>query len=314
MGEKNYVIRVRGFLLLFFQISIVLGSFIYIFWGIQFEGILASLNRWNPLGLVLAFGIMFVDICLMIFRLYTLFLKKITVRTAIYGVIFCLGYNNILPAKAGDIIKTVFIHKENLLPFSFVIPIIVWERIFDSVILFLLLLISFSNIALGGILFLFFFVVVFFFILRRYAQFFYQLYERIPIIRLAYFLHELHENGIEKVTLSWLFSNLFLTIAIWGSYFGCFWVSMHYMAGLDLTLFQMILVFVVTCTGAALPSTPGSLGVFEAGMVLSLSLYGIERDVALPVALFIHFLYFLPITLGALFLSLLEFSRKKIGW
>jgi uncharacterized protein (TIRG00374 family) len=72
-----------------------------------------------------------------------------------------------------------------------------------------------------------------------------------------------------------------------------FWLVM---LAFDLQLSPVAGLFVVIAVGLAmiLPSSPGSLGVFEAAVVLALSAYGISGSQALPYALVLHAVNFFP--------------------
>jgi uncharacterized protein (TIRG00374 family) len=69
------------------------------------------------------------------------------------------------------------------------------------------------------------------------------------------------------------------------------------MQAFELALPFMAAVFVTIATGLAmiLPSTPGSLGVFEAATIFALEAYGISSSTALSYALVLHALSFVPL-------------------
>jgi hypothetical protein len=71
--------------------------------------------------------------------------------------------------------------------------------------------------------------------------------------------------------------------------FAAFGIEVPFAAALIL---QGLLVFAI-----ALPQAPGFVGVFEAAIVGTLSLFGVENDVALAYAISYHVLTFVPITL-----------------
>jgi len=58
------------------------------------------------------------------------------------------------------------------------------------------------------------------------------------------------------------------------------------------------LLLVVLMTGAVLPTSPLKLGVFHYLCVLTLSLFGVERDVALSYGVLLHLVVHLPIVIG----------------
>jgi uncharacterized protein (TIRG00374 family) len=58
------------------------------------------------------------------------------------------------------------------------------------------------------------------------------------------------------------------------------------------------LLLVVLMTGAVLPTSPLKIGVFHYLCVLSLSLFGVDRDVALSYAVLLHLVVYVPIVIG----------------
>jgi uncharacterized protein (TIRG00374 family) len=63
---------------------------------------------------------------------------------------------------------------------------------------------------------------------------------------------------------------------------------------LDLSLLAALLVAVATAVGSVLPSSPASLGVWEAATVLALSAYGVDASLALSYGVVLHLLNFVP--------------------
>jgi len=61
--------------------------------------------------------------------------------------------------------------------------------------------------------------------------------------------------------------------------------------------------------GVAVPSTPGYIGVFETATLLTLSVYGVDPNLAASYGLTYHLTTFLPITL----LGLWSLSRLHLG-
>ena len=73
--------------------------------------------------------------------------------------------------------------------------------------------------------------------------------------------------------------------------------------GIDLPFPAAILVLVVLHLGVAIPSAPGKVGVFHYLCVLALSVFSVERNLALSYGLILYFVAFAPPSLlGAFFL------------
>jgi uncharacterized protein (TIRG00374 family) len=73
--------------------------------------------------------------------------------------------------------------------------------------------------------------------------------------------------------------------------------------GLHLSFLAAVFLLVVLQVGVAVPSSPGKIGVFHYLCLLALSVFSVERSLALSYGLLLYFVAFLPpILLGAFFL------------
>jgi len=82
--------------------------------------------------------------------------------------------------------------------------------------------------------------------------------------------------------------------------------------GFKLSFFEAIILQVVLLIGMSLPSIPGKIGVFEYTVYLALSMFGIEKSIALSYGLMLHVIAYLPkIILGIIFMTGLNISLKK---
>lgn len=83
------------------------------------------------------------------------------------------------------------------------------------------------------------------------------------------------------------------TFAAWGAAALSNWLVM---LGFDLELSPLaaLLVAVATAVGDVLPSSPASLGVWEAATVLALAAYGVDASLALSYGIVVHLLNFVP--------------------
>jgi uncharacterized membrane protein YbhN (UPF0104 family) len=86
-----------------------------------------------------------------------------------------------------------------------------------------------------------------------------------------------------------------LTIIIWGLTVLTYYVFSIGCPSVNLSFWQLITYNVVICFFIALPSVPGFWGVWEAGGVFALSLYGIAADEAAGFTLVTHSVLILPV-------------------
>jgi len=82
---------------------------------------------------------------------------------------------------------------------------------------------------------------------------------------------------------------------------------------LHLSFLAAVFLLVVLQVGVAIPSSPGKVGVFHYLCLLALSVFGVERNLALSYGLLLYFIVFLPpIFLGVLFLGWENVSWRRL--
>lgn len=82
--------------------------------------------------------------------------------------------------------------------------------------------------------------------------------------------------------------------------------------GFDLSFLEALVLQLALLIGMSLPSVPGKIGVFEYTVFLALSMFGIEKSIALSYGLMLHVIAYLPkIILGFLFMANMNITIKK---
>jgi uncharacterized protein (TIRG00374 family) len=83
--------------------------------------------------------------------------------------------------------------------------------------------------------------------------------------------------------------------------------------GIDVPLVAPLLLLVVLQIGVRLPSSPGSIGVFHYLSVLTLTLFGVEKDLAFSYGVILHLVTYLPPSLlGIVFLSRSGYNLSRL--
>ena len=83
--------------------------------------------------------------------------------------------------------------------------------------------------------------------------------------------------------------------------------------GIDVPLVAPLLLLVVLQIGVRVPSSPGSIGVFHYLSVLTLSLFGVEKDLAFSYGLLLHLVTYLPPSLlGIAYLARSGYSLSRL--
>lgn len=304
--EPGGLLSRRGLLFLL-QVSISAAALIYALAGVDLPLLWAAVRGYALWAVGLSLCAVALDYACMGLRLHRLLAGGTAYLLSCKAVLLCVGYNNILPAKAGDAMKVFYLSRKTGTPLLDISAIILWERLLDVVSLLCVALLAYTLLgteqrlllplllALGG--------VCLFAGLRCWSAWFHAAYARFFPGRVATLCSRLHAQIIDRMRLSRILGGFLLSLCIWSCYFASFAVSLRLVAGLPLDGVQMLTVFAVTCLGMAIPSSPGGLGVFEGAMVLSLSWFGVEQSAALGIALYTHALHFLPAALAAVVLN-----------
>jgi uncharacterized protein (TIRG00374 family) len=242
-----------------------------------------------------------------------------------YGPVFeatLLGqcFNNILPARAGEIARIVVLHRTAGTSRAETTSTVVVERLYDVLVLLGLLFVfvpwlphvAWIHAAAVLAIVLFAATVASVVVLLRWGEKPFLVLLR-PLTRLG--LPFLTLERAEHAAASFVRGAaslrdprlaavaLVLTAVSWIPLALSTWVLMigfH----LGLSVLAGLLVTIATGLSLVLPSSPGAVGVFEAAALVGLKAYGIDKADALSFAIVLHAVNFLPYVLaGALVLQ-----------
>jgi hypothetical protein len=83
--------------------------------------------------------------------------------------------------------------------------------------------------------------------------------------------------------------------------------------GIDVPLVAPLLLLVVLQIGVRVPSSPGSIGVFHYLSVVTLGLFGVEKELALSYGVLLHLVTYLPPSLlGVVYLGRSGYSLSQL--
>ena len=224
--------------------------------------------------------------------------------------------NNVLPLRAGELIRSYTAARLGGIRFTTVLSSIAVERIFDGLTVVALLTaallrsdlprsvtiggVSVAHVAQAGALISGTAIVVALLILTAPLQAERLIRRLLPSGQVADKLVSLVE-GIRQGLVVLRAPGRLIWVVIWSLVlwmgnalafyvgFGAFDIPVSYLGAL---LMQGLLVL-----GISIPSTPGFFGPFEAVIVAVLALYGVPNDVAFSYAIAYHITSFIPITL-----------------
>lgn len=102
------------------------------------------------------------------------------------------------------------------------------------------------------------------------------------------------------------------TILIWLA-MGISNIFVFYAFGFDLPIYASYILLIIVSISILIPSSPGFIGVYHAGVVFTLSRFGIDPSNAVSCALVLHAAQFIPITLmGFYYLKKSHLSLKQL--
>ena len=111
-------------------------------------------------------------------------------------------------------------------------------------------------------------------------------------------------NGFSTLTYNNFFYVFLMTALIWLNYIIVVYL-VQYAFSFNLDIYQSVLLLLLPTLALSIPSLPGNIGTFEAAVVYTLSLYGIEDIFGFGFIL--HSISFIPYTL----LGLIYFVKER---
>jgi glycosyltransferase 2 family protein len=231
-------------------------------------------------------------------------------------------YNNVLPARAGEAARVLVLAQRSSSPPVEITGTVVLERIYDVVAILLIFFVAepwlpqvswFDTAAtVAGVLALAIAAAATVLVifgerpvrvvlrpLRRFAPFTEERLER-TVGELVHGLSGLHNGRVALEALIW-------TIIAWVLSSACaFSVMLAFNLGLPFG--AAVLTYVAIALAMILPSPPASVGVFEGATLVALRAYGVPHSTALPFALVLHLVNFVPfVVIGA---ALLRYNSR----
>lgn len=235
-------------------------------------------------------------------------------------------FNNIMPARAGEAARVVTLTQRSQTPAAEVVGTVVVERVFDVLSILIVFFAAapwlphvswFGTAAvLAGVLAVALIAVVVVLAVYGDRPLHWALrplhrLPRLSVERVEKLGHELVEglSGLREVRVAleafgWSLAAWMLSaVSMWLVTF-----AFHLHLGLD----AGILVTVAVGAGMILPSPPAAVGVFEAAVLLAMQAYGLDQTHALPYALIVHMVNFIPfLVAGVIALQLNAASVRR---
>jgi len=240
----------------------------------------------------------------------------------------CIGFfcNMVLPLRIGEVVRPVLLARRTQLPASSVLGSVLLERILDMVTILgflgtVIVIVPVSEtIRRSGIAFLVFAIAVVSLVLAlqrrhpvalRLVSGAFALLPANVRTRADEAMHGFIDGlqGLSGAMLRIAFFSVFLWLTI-ASVFALTLIA----CGLPVPLVSGGLTLVTVVAGAvSAPSSPGFIGTFQAGCIIALALFGIDRADAVPFSFVAWFVqWFAQIVLGVVFLLRENISFRDI--
>ena len=261
-------------------------------------------------------------------------LKKISTNT-MFPVV-TIGYfgNNILPARAGEVLRAFVLRKREGVPVSASLATVIVEWIFDGVVMLAFVFINLPELArltgdagfMGGLnirdlaiigtvifvgaLLVFLLAAMFPFVTERVTVW---LVDRVVPEKARPKTLDLARrflSGLESLRSPQEALMVFLTtVLIWLLETGKYWFVMHAFP-FEASFFTLMLMNGIVNLATTLPSAPGYVGTFDGPGIAVLMAYGVSQAVATGYTLVLHLALWVPITVvGAVY-----FLREGLKW
>jgi uncharacterized protein (TIRG00374 family) len=270
--------------------------------GVDAGEFMAVLSGYPKPAFLVVLFLFVLCICVQALRLSLLFDPSLGLFDALKAVTVGLGLNNVLPAKGGEVFKVAYIGRSLGRAASVAAGAVFFERFFDANVLCLLSALALSDVVERSILWRagFFLIICwsFFIFFRSRPDVFERLWGVIPLLRRVKFLDDLREHLLYGMTVRQLLLGSLTTAGVWAAYCAYTVYAFISVGETPLTPTNAAVVFLISAAGQLLPSSPGSLGVFEASIIWGFGIFGVGREQALGIAILTRALQLLP-TVGA---------------
>jgi len=232
--------------------------------------------------------------------------------------------NNVLPARAGEIVRAYVLSRKESIPASFTIATLAVERMFDVFCILLMFSITFhlasyppwvSHVGTAATVIFMGFCILFLLVVVKPNL-------CVDVLsRWSRILLKRYHSRIERIVTSFVegvgvlkskklvFITLLLSIVHW-LMFG--WFIQLGLTGFGVSVPNIAPYFVLSiiCFGFAIPSSPGYIGTFQWFMEKSLSIYNVPKSLSFPFSIGIHLILFVPTTA----LGFIYFFKENLSW
>ena len=311
-------------------IVITLICLVLVLWRIDYREVLAALGQANYVWLIPAALPFAGTIASKVLRWQLLFPgdhRQIRRSKLLSALMISYALNTLLPARLGELARAYVIGESENLSKSLAFSTIVVEKVLDvlTLLLFLALLLPFvalppwvrqSALVLAPVfLGLFILILGVAYQRKRTLALAHAIVDRVHWLNAERLLASLDSALSGFDVLSSVRTNLILwgwSLAVWVTS-GLFMVLVMFAFHIDAPAAAALMLLCVTSLGMTVPSSPGYIGVYHWLVVSTLSIFGVDRELALSFAFALHALTFVPLTLIGIYCMMREnYSLQRI--
>ena len=276
----------------------------WVFWHVEWH---AAFTQWSAVSLpvlCLVFAQRYVPYVMLGIRLKTLFPSEVSAGSGFRASVLCVGCNNILPARLGELVKMVWLHGHNAVPYSTLMCGILFERLLDmTLLLSLVLFFALAHVDphyITGMAALLMMLWVGILIAARHGARLLALVEQWQFpARLRHLMRQSCTVFATRLTWKAFLPTLVFTLLVWSMNYLHVHLLANELMNLQLPWQAVGLLCVTIFFSGALLLVPGGVGVMEAAVIAVLTLLGIDMARAAATAMWARFFYSLPPLLGA---------------
>lgn len=316
--------KVHGSLRLFLGLLVSLCCLVLVLRGVQWDAVAAILGDMRLLPLIAAVAVEFLTFWAIAARWQRLFAPRtLPSRASLFEILTIAQLvNGVLPAKLGPLVRAYLAGQGESKGVAFALTTIVSEKLVEGISLLLIgaCLLPFVPLQdwlrpatwAGAVLLLFALGLVLWVAFRREAarRWLRRLLGRWPRLLGA------AESALAALEV-WQDPRSVLALAGWSMLIWAMTVLLNQLLlwslGIKVPLVAPLLLLVVLQVGVRVPSSPGSIGVFHYLSVLTLALFGVDKDLAFAYGVLLHLVTYLPPSLlGVAYLAKSGYSLRRL--
>ena len=299
-----------------FVISII--CLVIALWGIEWGQLREGFQQANYFTLPILLGLLFAVYWLKAIRWRLLLqpLRKFQTKEVVPPLMIGFMGNNLLPAHLGELIRIYVLGREFSLSKAAVFSSVVLERIFDTAVVLLFLVLSlflveelpswvsttiFFVSILAGLIILF--LAAYLFWTNRLIHATRRVFSFLPE-RFGRKLTETMEAGVLGLASmqsgGLVFGIVVTSILQWILMAGMVYVSL-WSFGLHLPPLASVVIIEVSALGVSIPSAPGFFGIIQLSFWVILQGFGVDKGDAFASSIYFHLSNYIPVTLVGLY-------------